>query len=367
MIKYFTCISFCFLSLLNFETLRSQTNVSEIQKQFLHQFEAGVDISHFEHYWSDANAISKKDIFRKLALAKKLGFKTIGLPIAIDLFLEKDKKTFHPNRLQKLQKIFEYIDNNHMNLIITYHFGVTRNLSEKEILSEIERGEIVWGGVLNYFKGKGYNNLFFGLYDEPRTTNETWEYVNKAMMKVLRPIDANRFWIIGSNNYMNVNAFEHLQPIPNDHKVLYTFHFYHPYIFTHQGAPWDTEKAYIKGLPYPYAANEMPPMPAKAKGTDMEYNYNNYYQKGNRDYLEGLIKIAHNWSVKNQVPIICTETGTLKSIPEKYRNNYFKDVTELMKDYDIPLIVWDFDQNLGVLKNDNTPIKSIADWIQSFQ
>jgi hypothetical protein len=110
----------------------------------------------------------------------------------------------------------------------------------------------------------------------------------------------------------------------------------------------------------------MPPMPAKAKNTDMEYNYNNYYLKANREYLEEKIKIAYEWGIKNQVPIICTETGTLKTIPEKYRNNYFKDVTELMKKYQIPLLIWDFDQSLGILNKDHLPLKSIADWIQSF-
>jgi endoglucanase len=352
---------------MNVATAKSQTTESDNQTQLFNHFGPGVDISHFEHYWSNAEAISKKDIFHKLALAKKLGFKTIGLPIAIDLFLSKDKKSIPVARAQKLEKIFEYLEQNNMNLIVTYHFGVTRNLSEQEILSEIERGKIVWSNIIALFKGKGYNNLYFGLYDEPRTTNEVWEYVNKTLMQALRPLDQNRIWIIGSNNYMNVNAFEHLQPIPNDSKVLYTFHFYHPYIFTHQGAPWDKEKAYIKGIPYPFVANEMPPMPAKARNTDMEYNYNNYYQKGNSAYLEGLIKVAHEWAVKNQVPIICTETGTLKTIPEKYRNNYYKDVTELMKKYQIPLLVWDFDQTLGILNKENVPLKSINDWIQSFK
>jgi endoglucanase len=337
------------------------------QKHFYNLFEAGVDISFYEHYWSSADIISKKNVYHKLDLARTIGFKTIGIPARFELFLDNGKTTFNEKRLKNMEKFFQYITEHKMNLIITYHFGVTREVSEVDLEKEINKLITVWGRLITLFKGKGYDNLYFGLYDEPRTTHELWDYANKKMMKALRQLDPNRYWIIGSNNYMNVNAFEHLIPIPNDDKILYTFHFYHPYIFTHQGADWDNEKAYMKHLPYPYTAEEMGPMPARAKGTDMEYNYNNYPNKANRAYLEGLIKIAHDWAVKNQVPIICTETGNLKTIDEKYRNNYFKDVTELMTKYGIPLLVWDLDQKLGIVDRNGAPLKSISDWVNSYK
>ena len=204
----------------------------------------------------------KKNVYPKIELAQKIGFKTIGIPARFEMFIEKGKTTFNEQRLKSMEKFFNYITDHHMNLIITYHFGVTRDANEVDLVKEIDKLTKIWSRLITLFKGKGYNNLYFGLYDEPRTTHEILDYANKKLMKALRPLDENRYWIIGTNNYMNVTAFENLIPIPNDDKIFYTFHFYQPYIFTHQGAAWDKEKAYIKGLPYPYADNEMPPMPA---------------------------------------------------------------------------------------------------------
>jgi len=45
-----------------------------------------------------------------------------------------------------------------------------------------------------------------------------------------------------------------------DEKLWYTFHFYEPYIFTHQGAGWTKEKNFLEGLPYPYRSAAMRPM-----------------------------------------------------------------------------------------------------------
>ena len=354
-------VLFAFLFLLNFSRTYSQFDVPDYQSRIVPLFEAGVNISLLENYWSKGDVLLQKENFKKLQLAHKMGFKTVRVPIDFDLFLMPDKVTFNPDVIKKLTKVYEYINANNMTMILTYHFGVTRNgMAIEELQKEIQRGFKIWAQIINLFKGKGYDNLYFGLYDEPRTkTEDRWILISQTGIEKLRPLDPNRWWLVGTNNYMTVNAFNNLKPI-NDDKIIYVFHFYEPYIFTTQGAPWDKDKTYMTGLPYPYAASDMPPMPERAKADrDMTYNYEHYNEKANKGFIEANVKVAHDWSVRNNVPVICTETGTIKSIPEKYRNNYMNDVVAVMKSYGIPMVVWDLDQSFKIT-NANGELLSIS-------
>lgn len=361
---------FLLFSVMNITILIAQSSIPDVQKKFGPMFNAGVNISLLENYWSKADILLQKENIKKLEKAYSLGFKTVRIPIKFDMFLKSDNVTFDPDVLKKLGKVYSYLEAHDMTMILTYHYGVTRNKkSIEELQTEIKRGLAIWTQIINLFKGKGYDRIFFGLYDEPRMEdNARWELINKTAMAKLRPLDPDRYWIVGSNNYMNVTAFESLVPIPNDDKILYAFHFYDPYIFTHQGAPWDKDKAYMKVLPYPFNESEMPPMPDRAKNDkDMSYNYNHYSEVSNRQFIEDKIKLAHDWSVKNNAPVICTEAGTIATIPEKYRSNYIKDVSEVLKNYGIPMVIWDMEQSFKITNQNNILIPGVKNWVESFK
>lgn len=44
-----------------------------------------------------------------------------------------------------------------------------------------------------------------------------------------------------------------------DKNLIYTYHFYEPFLFTHQGANWtDKITASLKDIPFPYNKDRMP-------------------------------------------------------------------------------------------------------------
>ena len=96
--------------------------------------------------------------------------------------------------------------------------------------------------------------------------------------------DKNRIYIIGGTNYNSLDELMQFGKI-NDDRILYTFHFYEPYIFTHQGAEWTKDKTYITGFPYPYQKNKMPFLPSFAKGTFVERDYEKYSSEATKAYL----------------------------------------------------------------------------------
>lgn len=342
-----------------------QLYIPEIQEQTLFKFKTGVNISYYEAYWKTDKEILRHfpDLMAKVKLAHKLGFKTIRLPVSFDLFLEKDHKQIEKLLLDELYQVYDFVDKQQMNLIITYHYGRLYKVEDKK--AEVQRIANMWKQVVAKFKGKSYDNLFFGLYNEPRIGEEDWNLSARQLMNNLRKEDQNRYWIIGGTNFNGIDALINLKLLPEDKKIIYTFHFYQPYIFTHQGAPWDPKKTSIVGLPYPYNASEMPAMPTSAD-KDTRYNYVHYPERGNKEFIDKRIRKVYEWILANNVPILCTEVGAINTIKRSHRDSYMKDVIHVMGKYDIPMLIWDLDQTFSIVNGEERLLPSIEEWIKSF-
>jgi endoglucanase len=362
-VKYFVCLV---LSIALSTSLNAQTNVPSYQLALQEKFKAGINISFFENYWKPEEYLinNYRKVMDKISLAHQLGFTSIRLPVAFDNFLEPGTNKINMQLLIDLQEIYAFVDKHNMNLIITYHYGSLYKIEDK--IKEVDRVADMWSQVVEVFKGFGYDRLYFGLYNEPRVSIEGWRFAKNRLMANLRPKDLERYWIVGSTDYNGIDALIQLRKVPNDNKIIYTFHFYQPYIFTHQGAPWDAEKTFIKGLPYEYIPAAMPSKPDRVMSKDMHYNYDHYNEKASRSFIDGRIRLVYDWLVANKVPVICTETGAINTIPQAYRENYFKDVMSVMKNYGIPAMIWDLDQTFSIIDSEKKPIPVIENWTTSF-
>ena len=78
--------------------------------------------------------------------------------------------------------------------------------------------------------------LFFELYNEPpHMSPDIWKNASQDMIKAIRKIDKNRTLIVGASNYNSIYELSRSTPL-DDNNIIYTFHFYEPFFFTHQGA-----------------------------------------------------------------------------------------------------------------------------------
>jgi endoglucanase len=138
----------------------------------------------------------------------------------------------------------------------------------------------VWTQMATHYKNS-YANIYYEILNEPHgIADATWNSIQQEVVGAIREIDTTHTIIIGPAGW---NSFQNLEEMPEyeQDKLIYTFHFYEPFLFTHQGASWsDPSMEPLSGVPFPYDSGSMPTLPDALAGTWVEYSYNSYPQEG---------------------------------------------------------------------------------------
>ena len=90
------------------------------------------------------------------------------------------------------------------------------------------------------FAGYAYYSgyVFYEVLNEPHgIADGVWGSIQQSVIDAIRTEDAVHYIIVGGANWNSYNNLSAL-PLYSDTKLIYTFHFYDPFVFTHQGASW---------------------------------------------------------------------------------------------------------------------------------
>ncbi len=302
----------------------------------------GISISWLEQTWNESslaqNAPKKSDFL----LLKKLGFKSIRLPVAFTSFNPKTNAQL----FTYIDKVIEQCETYGFRLVIDYHYG---RLSDNNYLTETPLIIDLWLKLTKRYKSASYNNLYFEIYNEPPHINpKVWKDAAYNIVTAIRKIDKQRTLIVGASNYNSIYELSRFERLA-DENIIYTFHFYEPFFFTHQGASWVGDQAATTGVSFPYNAENFPALNPKAKNTSGESNYHIYPRDGNEQSINDKLQIVKNWALKYDVPVICGEYGVYNKYADlDSRCRYIKAVRKALKRLDIPGILWDYNSSFSL-------------------
>jgi endoglucanase len=171
------------------------------------------------------------------------------------------------------------------------------------------------------------------------------------VIKAIRKFDKKRQIIVGGTNF---NSIEKLFQIPvyTDKNLIYTFHFYDPHVFTHQGATWNKPSLDpLSDLPFPAPSNFTPKIHETFKGTWVEDCLKNYENDSKLTKLSETLEKAVLFSQERKVPIFCGEFGVfMKQSPKEDRVSWYNFVCAEFAKKNIPWICWDYFGGFGIFK-----------------
>ncbi len=304
----------------------------------------GISISWLEQTWDET--ILDKTVIKvsDFQLLKQLGFKSIRLPVAFECFQHNNqamqKVWNHIDEILKLCKLYGF------RLVICYHSG---SLNENNYLTEAVTISTTWDIIAKRYIRESADILFFEVYNEPLHMNpQIWENAAIQVIAAIRRIDKTRTLIVGASNFNSIYELSRSTPF-KDNNIIYTFHFYEPFFFTHQGAEWVGNQAATIGVAFPYNEENFPTLNPKAKHTWGETNYYQYRRDGNEQSVRDKLQIVKNWAIKYHLPILCGEYGVYNKYADlDSRCRYIKTVRQTLKELHIPGMLWDYNSNFSI-------------------
>ncbi|KAA3612157.1 MAG: T9SS C-terminal target domain-containing protein [Calditrichaeota bacterium] len=207
----------------------------------------------------------------------------------------------------------------------------------------------VWQQMAEHYQNRS-TFIYFEILNEPHGISDVlWNDIQKNVLAAIREIDTKHTVIIGPaswNSYQNLAAM----PVYDDDNLIYTFHFYDPFIFTHQGASWvEPSMAPLSGVPYPYESGRMPALPTSLRNSWIANSYDAYPTEGNSVKIKELFDIAINFAAQRNVPIFCGEFGVLMDNSENGdRVRWHKVVTDYLTENKISWTLWEFNGSFGI-------------------
>jgi len=271
----------------------------------------GVNIMSQDRFFeADQGARFKERYFHDIAAR---GFATVRIPQAAFVHADAEGRP-DPVWLAKLDWVVRAATQNGLNVIIDNNGGCST-----QGIACLEQTARIWRRLAQHYR-HAPNTVLFELYNEPdgAITPDIW---NAGILRVLAAVRASnptRNVLIGTAHSYNVRDLAELELPANDRHIIATFHYYEPYYFTHQDAPF---------LP----AQRRPASGARF-GSDADIALINSHF----DY-------AAAWSAWTRRPVLLGEFGVLETANMPDRVLWIRTVARAAEARGLSWIYWQFD------------------------
>ena len=180
---------------------------------------------------------------------------------------------------------------------------------------------------------------------------EQWNTANARLAAAIRQSAPRHTIVTTGPNWGGIDGLKKLKPLA-DKNVIYSFHCYDPFPFTHQGATWTGAPVRpLRGVPYPSSPEAVKPLLAALEATPASMRMVESYgkERWNKEKLAARFHQGIEWGAKNHVPLYCGEFGVLPvSAKPEHRANWFRDFGEVLAESRIGWAVWGWDEGFGL-------------------
>ncbi len=307
-----------------------------------------------------ANAPRQPVFARDFDQIKRAGFDHVRLPFNPEYYgfhLSEDGNDKFQVDFTALDRALAMADQYNVPVILDMHpeHGFVDTL-ERHAWAE-KQFVALWQVIAERYKTRSSANLVFEILNEPQyyKSEDVWNKLAARSVAAIRAISPDRVIIIGSPHGSDIDGLNALQTT-DDPRVIYAFHFYEPYLVTHQGIHMGFDNKairYFRNMPYPSdlategAATYAPDAPNfhMASAELAEYRHAPW----NADHIKSRIDVAQAWANAHHVRVICGEFGVLRNhIDPASRYGWIHDTRSAMDADDIGWEVWDYADIFGI-------------------
>src|SRR4051794_23329615 len=225
----------------------------------------GMNLSYLDNFWLGSREKHYADFAKMAEAAKrekmladiaKAGFKTVRIPICFGAWasIKPPYRWENTEGLEMADNFVKWARRNGLNVIIDLHH--TEFDGKTEGAANTDRIVWLWQQIAERYKSTDPEHVFFEIRNEPHDIKpEVWRAQAESIIKAIRSVDESHTLIVGFHDWNSRQALIDSKPF-GDQNIIYTFHYYDPFVFTHQGATW-TVKGMADTHPVPFPGWEL--------------------------------------------------------------------------------------------------------------
>ncbi|MBQ3028618.1 MAG: glycoside hydrolase family 5 protein [Lachnospiraceae bacterium] len=297
------------------------------------------------------------ELFTKqdFANAKKLGCDVIRIPMHFEKICEGMEGYRIPKSVYGiLDNIAAWAEELKMYVIFDFHNNCHVDSKTSENVEEVLAP--IWTQLAERYKDAS-EYIVYELMNEPHgIAVSLWNEIIERLFRKVRDIDKKHYIIAGGADW---NSFAAMKTLPDfqDDKVIYTFHFYDPHTFTHQGAGWSHLERVVN-IPFPYSPDRMPDLPENPT-EDEKARFAAYPEQGTVEAVQRFFDQYVEFSIERNAPVLCGEFGCFAPFAKhEERVNWYTIVSGLLAERGIARTSWDYYGGFGIFKFDWEKIRA---------
>jgi endoglucanase len=217
---------------------------------------------------------------------------------------------------------------------------------------------MLWAALADRYVKHSPDNLLFEVVNEPRfeAAPGAWQPLAERWVKVMRAHAPLHTLALGGPRWGGLDGLELLAPV-SDKNVVYSFHFYEPFAFTHQGATWaGPDVITLRNVPYPYVKSQCDAA-ALAQEDEAARSKVRAYCDEHWDAAKigSSLSRASTWGKKYGVPVWMGEFGAICTAPRDARSAWLRDTRLAAEALAIPWTLWGYDDCFGLDRKTEAP------------
>ena len=309
----------------------------------------GVNLS---HWFSQAPDYSQTHLethttAQDIALIKTMGFDHVRLPIEPAPLLggTPDPSILNGTYLRYVDTALDMILATGLAVVVDIHpsdeFKLRMNRDERGI----EAFGKFWRAFASHLSKRNPDAVFLEVLNEPMVEDGfRWHGIQAKLIASIRAGAPNHTIIAGGHRWSGLYEMLFLEPYA-DPNLIYNFHYYEPFAFTHQGATWaGPNLAFYKNVPYPSSPEAVKLLLDTIPDDPARYNLLRYGEdRWHGQRIERELGAAASWAAKHRVYITCNEFGVFRKVSNPAdRIVWLHDMRMALEKHGIGWTLWDY-------------------------
>jgi len=298
--------------------------------------------AHYRNYLGEAD----------LAMLRQLKIGALRLVVDPTLFFNPAKPTSFSAKMHYLDDAVDWLIANQIGVVIELHDKQHMNNWENDPWY-VEQVLTFWRALAARYANRDPEFLFFEIVNEPRFLNNPakWQAIQARWVDLMREVVPQHTLIGSGNEWSLPSGLLNIAPVPNERNMIYAFHLYEPFEFTHQGATWMGDRlSGMHDLPFPADATNCIAAANAIENPLSRQSAQQYCRGGwNTAKLETRIRAMAEWGRQYQQPVWMGEFGVYCEYADAdSRSRWLRDVRGLAEKYGIGWAIWGYDDCFGL-------------------